>query len=54
MNKQNYIALLRNSIEEEQKKYDEIPEGNFVDRGLSLGRINGLIRAWEIASNMED
>lgn len=54
MNKQELIKKIRNSIEQEQKKYDEIPESNVFDRAYSLGRINGLLRAWEIAQSMED
>ena len=54
MNKQDFIELIKYRIEEEQKRYNHISESDFLERGLSLGRINGLLQAWEIAQHMGD
>lgn len=53
MEKQKFIQILREIIKDEQTRYNSIPENNFVDRAMSLGKVNGLLRAWEIAQNME-
>lgn len=56
MNKSNFIELLRAKIEEQNKILKDLEENdnnNFIDRGITIGRINGLLLAWEIASNME-
>lgn len=52
MNKQDFIKLLKYRIDEEQKRYNNIPECDFLERGNALGKINGLLQAWEIAQHM--
>ena len=51
-----YIRMLRAKIDEFNLALAEVEKNdkdNIVDRALLTGRINGLLLAWEMASNME-
>ena len=54
MNRQEFINQLKARIDQEKANYEAIPDDKFLDRANSLGRINGLLQAWEIAQNMEE
>ena len=53
MDRQEFINQLKVRIEEERAKYETYPEDKYLDRAISLGKVNGLLLAWEIAQNME-
>ena len=53
MNRTEFIKRIRDIIKEEQYKYDNLPENETFERATILGRINGLLKAWEIANSME-
>ena len=54
MNKHEFIEKLKAQIDEEQTRCNQLPENDFLSRGISLGIINGLLRAWEIAQHTGD
>ena len=54
MNRQEFINQLQARIDQEKANYQTIPDDKFLDRANSLGKINGLLQAWEIVQNMED
>ena len=52
-----YIKMLRAKIDEFNLALAEVEKNdkdNIVDRAMSLGKVNGLLQAWEIVQNMED
>ena len=54
MNRQEFINQLKARIDQEKANYQTIPDNKFLERANSLGRINGLLQAWEIVQHMED
>lgn len=53
MNKQEVLDKIQNEINHEQNHLSEIDENDYVERGITLGRINGLLTAKLIVWNLE-
>lgn len=53
MDRQEFINQIKARIDQEKANYETIPDDKFLDRANSLGRINGLLQAWEIAQSMD-
>ena len=54
MNKQTYLKKLDPAIKEQQEKYTHLPENDYVERGITLGIIQGLLDAKMYALGLED
>lgn len=54
MNKQEYMDQLRKMIDEENEKLKTYPDSDIVNRGLTIGRVNGLLLALNFASLLKD
>lgn len=54
MNKQSYLKKLDTEIKTQQDKYTHIPEHDYVERGITLGIIQGLLDAKMYALGLED
>ena len=45
MTKQELLNKIEEEIQKLDKEYGNIPENDYVNRGLCLGKINGLLTA---------
>ena len=53
MNKQTYLKKLDTEIKTQQDKYIHISEHDYVERGITLGIIHGLLDAKSYALSLE-
>ena len=53
MTREEYIERLQEKIDEQYAYYDTLAEDDYVERGIVLGKINGLLCAKLLAHDIE-
>ena len=54
MNKKVLIATLQREVKDLEIYYDSISESDYVERGITLGKINAFLKAINYAYDLEE
>lgn len=54
MNKKKLLAKLEEEIQKSNTYLDSIPDNEYLERGITLGKINGLLIAKLYVLDLED
>ena len=54
MNKKVLIATLQKEVKELEIYYDSIKESDYVERGITLGKINAFLKAINYIYDLEE
>lgn len=54
MNKKELLAKLEDEIQRLKDYFQSIPENEYLERGITLGKINGLLTAKLYAIDLEE
>lgn len=54
MNKKELIEILQKEVKELEVYYDSIPSTDYVERGITLGKINAFLKSINYIYDLEE